>query len=247
MEPREYETMARLEDSYWWYRGLRARLTSVLRAEVGEGRPRRILDVGCGTGANLCALHALFPASTVVGVDIADPALRHAQRRGCAALTRASAAALPFPDARFDVLLFADVLSDAGVDERAALGEAHRVLRRGGVLAANVPAFASLRGAHDAAVETARRYRRANVARLLVAAGFTIRRLTYWNTVLFPLAWTVRRLRRMPAGSPTSDLMPLPRVVNATLTAILAGEARVARWIPMPFGTSVLAVAAKRN
>lgn len=239
--------MARVEDSYWWYLGLRARLTWALRAEVGERRPRRILDVGCGTGANLCALRALFPASTVVGVDIADTALRHAHRRGCAALTCASAAALPFPDARFDVLLFADVLSDAGVDERAALAEAHRVLRWGGVLAANVPAFACLRGAHDAAVESARRYRRANVAQLLVDAGFTIRRLTYWNTLLFPLAWTVRRLRRMPVGSPTSDLVRLPHVVDAALTAILAGEARVAHWIPMPFGTSVLAVAAKRD
>jgi SAM-dependent methyltransferase len=239
--------MARVEDSYWWYVGLRARLTCALRAELGTRRPGRVLDVGCGTGANLCALRALFPASTVVGVDIAAPALRHAQRRGCAALTRASAAALPFPDDRFDVLVFADVLSDAGVDERAALAEAHRVLRRGGVVAANVPAFASLRGAHDAAVETARRYRRANVGRLLVAAGFTVRRLTYWNTVLFPLAWTVRRLRRMPAGSPTSDLVPLPRVVAATLTAILAGEARIAHRVPMPFGTSVLAVAAKRD
>ena len=247
MEPREYETMARLEDSYWWYRGLRARVTAALRAEVGEGRPRRILDVGCGTGANLCALRALFPASAVVGVDIADSALRQSKRRGCAPLAYASANALPFRDARFDVLLIADVLNLAGIDVTTALGEAHRVLRPGGVLAANVPAFACLRGVHDAAVHTARRYRRANVARLLVAAGFTIRRLTYWNTVLFPLAWTVRRLRRMPLGSPTSDLVRLPRVVDATLTAILGGEARVARWIPMPFGTSVLAVAAKRH
>jgi ubiquinone/menaquinone biosynthesis C-methylase UbiE len=247
VERREYDTMANVEDAYWWYRGLRARVTSALRAEVGTQRPRFILDVGCGTGANACALRDLFPASTVVGLDIAEPALRHAQRRGGALLTRASAAALPFRDARFDVVLIADVLNGVGVDEAATLGEAHRVLRAGGLLAANVPAFACLQGAHDAAVDTARRYRRATLTRLLTAGGFTIRRLTYWNTVLFPLAWMVRRLRRLPAGSATSDLVRLPRVVDATLTAILAGEARVARWIPMPFGTSVLAVAAKRD
>lgn len=247
MEPLEYDTMADREDAYWWYCGLRARLTSALRVEVGEHRPLSILDVGCGTGVNSCALRDLFPASTVVGVDIAEPALRHAQRRRCAALTRASAGALPFGNAHFDVLLMADVLSDAGIDENAALGEAHRVLRAGGVLAANVPAFACLRGAHDVAVDTARRYRRTNVARLLVAAGFTIHRLTYWNTVLFPLAWAVRRLRRMPVGSATSDLVRLPSVVDATFTAILAVEARVAHWVPLPFGTSVLAVAAKRE
>ena len=101
--------MARLEDYYWWYVGLRARVTAALRAEVGESRPRWILDVGCGTGANLRALRALFPASAVVGVDVADAALRHAQRRGGAPLACASANELPFRDARFDVVLIADV------------------------------------------------------------------------------------------------------------------------------------------
>jgi ubiquinone/menaquinone biosynthesis C-methylase UbiE len=247
VEPREYDTMAALEDVYWWYRGLRARVTSAPRAEVRERRPRRILDVGCGTGANLCALRAVFPASTVVGVDVADAALRHSRRRGCAPLARASANELLLRDADFDVVLFADVLSDAGVDDAGALREAHRVLRPGGLLAANVPAFACLRGAHDAVVCTTRRYRRAALSQLLAAAGFAVRRLTYWNMLLFPLAWTVRRLRRAPSASPASDLVPLPRVIDAAFTAILAAEAEAARLVPLPFGTSLLAVAAKRD
>jgi ubiquinone/menaquinone biosynthesis C-methylase UbiE len=246
MEPREYETMASLENAYWWYRGLRARVIAALRAELGERRPRRILDVGCGTGANMGALRALFPASMVVGVDVADAALRHSRRRGHTSLARASANDLPFRDADFDVVLITDVLNVAGVDDAAALREAHRVLRPGGLLAANVPAFACLRGAHDVAVSTTRRYRRPALGRLLAAAGFTVRRIAYWNALLFPLAWMVRRLRRASHESPASDLRRLPRAIDAALTTILSAEAGIAHWIPMPFGTSLLVIAGKR-
>jgi hypothetical protein len=141
--------------------------------------------------------------------------------------------------------LITDVLNVAAVDDATALREAHRVLLPGGLLAANVPAFACLGGAHDVAVCTTRRYHRPALGRLLAASGFTVRRLTYWNTLLFPLAWTVRRLRRTSHALPASDLGPLPRLIDAALSATLAGEAVVARFFPMPFGTSVLAVAVK--
>jgi trans-aconitate methyltransferase len=247
MEPGEYDTMARVEDRYWWYRALRRRVAAALRAEVGAERPRRILDVGCGTGANASALRASFPASTVVAVDIAEAALRHARRRGAATFTQASANALPFREGVFDVVLIADVLNVAAVDDALALREVHRVLRPDGVLAANVPAFEWLRGAHDAAVHTARRYRRDELGRLLDATGFVVRRLTYWNALLLPMAWIVRHLRRPTSARPVSDLGSLPRPVDVGLSGVLAIEGWLARWVSLPFGTSVLAVATKRR
>jgi ubiquinone/menaquinone biosynthesis C-methylase UbiE len=244
MEAPEYDTMAQIEDRYWWYRNLRRRVASALRAEVAGAPPRRILDVGCGTGANASALRVVFPASVVVGMDVAATALLHTRRRGVSPLVRGSANELPFRDGVFDVVLIADVLNVAAVNDSTALREAHRVLRSGGVLAANVPAFEWLRGAHDVAVHTARRYRRAEVARLLVTAGFAVRRLTYWNALLLPVAWVVRRLRRTPA----SDLAaPLPRPINEGLAGVMVVEDWLARWLPVPFGTSVFAVASKRG
>ena len=247
MEPAEYDTMARVEDAYWWYRGLRRRLASALRAEAVARRGVRILDVGCGTGANATAVRAAFPQSTVIGVDVASRALGYARRRGAGMLAQASANELPFRAGSFDVVLIADVLNVAAVDDRAALREAHRVLRADGVLVANVPAFEWLRGAHDVAVHTARRYDRSEFGRLLVAAGFAVHRLTYWNALLLPAAWLVRRIRRSRPEAPVSDLVPLPRPLDATLRGILAVEGWLARWLPLPFGTSVLAVATKRG
>jgi ubiquinone/menaquinone biosynthesis C-methylase UbiE len=247
VEAAEYDTMARIEDAYWWYRGLRRRLASALHAETGQGRPSRILDVGCGTGANATAVRAAFPTSTVIGIDVATRALRYAREREAGLLAQASANELPFRPGTFDVVLIADVLNVAAVDDHTALREAHRVLRADGVLVANVPAFEWLRGAHDVAVHTARRYERAEFAQLLVTAGFAIRRLTYWNALLLPAAWLVRRLRPSRSEAPVSDLVPLPRPLDAALAGILAVEGWLAHWLPMPFGTSVLAVATKRG
>ena len=246
MATAEYDMMARVEDGYWWYRDLRRRVTTSLHAALGAA-PRRILDVGCGTGANARALRTAFPSSVIVGTDIAPRALAHSRARGLGPLVRASANELPFRGGTFDAALMTDVLNVAAVDDAVALREAHRVLRVGGVLAANVPAFEWLRGTHDAAVNTARRYRRRELGRLLNAAGFAVGRVVYWNALLLPVAFVMRRVRHGARGShPVSDLAPLPHAIDSALGGVLAVERRLAGWMPLPFGTSLFAVVTQR-
>lgn len=248
MELVEYDTMARVEDSYWWYRGLRGLVARTLRRELAGRRPARILDDGCGTGGGMATLAAAFPGTVIVGADLARPAVGYSRRRGAGLVCQASANRLPFRDGAFDAVVIADVLNVAAVDDRAALGEAHRVLRPGGVLVANVPAFEWLRGAHDAAVHTARRYRRDQLGRLLTTAGFEVRRLTYWNTLLLPLALVVRRLRSgRGAGDarPRSDLIPLPRELNWLLTNVVVADTWLSARVRLPLGMSLFGVAVK--
>ncbi|MBI5650633.1 MAG: class I SAM-dependent methyltransferase, partial [Chloroflexi bacterium] len=52
MRPDEYRVMFEIEDKYWWYRGVRALLRQLLPRYI-HSREARILDAGCGTGANL--------------------------------------------------------------------------------------------------------------------------------------------------------------------------------------------------
>jgi ubiquinone/menaquinone biosynthesis C-methylase UbiE len=127
---------------------------------------------------------------------------------------QASLEALPFDDASFDLVTCLDVLYIAGLDDRRAVRELHRVLRPSGTVILNLAAFEWLRGAHDVMVHTERRYSRGRVRKLLGDAGFRVARMTYWNAALFPILAAWRPLTRLlrSGTSVRSDLsMPAGR------------------------------------
>jgi SAM-dependent methyltransferase len=270
MEPAEYTTLFAQEESFWWYQGLRRLVEQEMRRELpglpGEGRsrgdtsstsadaaggaaarPLRILDAGCGTGGMTQRLAA---QGSVTGLDWSPLALDLARRRGSLAWTRGSVERLPFRTGTFDLVVSLDVLYHRGVgSDLLALQELRRCLRPGGSLIVNLPAFESLRSSHDAAVHTARRYRRRPLTTLLSDAGLIPGRVTYWNAILLPGLIAIRHRRRRPhaAGGPAvaSDVRALPGPVNNILAGILTVErAWLARW-DLPVGLSILAVARK--
>jgi len=95
---------------------------------------------------------------------------------------------------------------------------------------------------HDAAVYNVRRYTKTGVVSLLHAAGFRPLFASYWNMLLFPLMVLTRKL--LPGGS--SDVTPQPAWADAIGRAATGLERILIRaGIALPFGGSVLAVAAK--
>ena len=246
MEPAEYATMALLENSHWWYVGLRGLVQRALTSEVGKRGALRILDAGCGTGGRFASLSEIFPKSLVVGVDIAPKAIHYAARQKAGQVAYGSANYLPFKERAFDVVLCIDVLDVQGIEEKLALQEMHRILRPGGLFLVNVPAFESLRGTHDGAVHRRHRYRRKELCKILTHHGFVVEKLMYWNAFLFPVMFVVRRLLRKSGTAPLrSDLKPLPRPLNRFLTTLLAMDIWVCAKINVPFGTSVFSIASK--
>ena len=239
----EYARMRAAEDDHWWYRALRSLVARELARESARRGQVRVLDAGCGTGGGLVrwARTLGMPGD---GIDLASAALAHCQQRGLRRVARSSVEALPFGAETFDAVVSLDVLCLEGVDERRALAEFRRVLRSGGLLVLNLPAFEMLRGEHDTAVRIRRRYAADELRGILAASGFDVRRVRYWNTVLFPAVWIVRRLRR-GVGEATSDLEPLPGPLNAALALLLRVEATLLGSVTPPYGTSVLCVAAK--
>jgi ubiquinone/menaquinone biosynthesis C-methylase UbiE len=151
---------------------------------------------------------------------------------------------LPFPDGSFDAVICSSVLYHQWVGDIArAVREMHRVLRPGGVLLVNVPAFPFLHTAHDEAVMTARRFRKAEIRQVLLKQNFKIRRLTYWTTFLFPLAVVARTLggSKMGRGFETAE----GSFPQRTLAQIMSLEVRLLRNVSLPFGVALLAVARK--
>lgn len=106
-----------------------------LLAAAGLPNARRVLEVGCGTGAVLSTL-TMPVGSLLAGLDIDRDALALARQHAPAAqLAAGDAHTLPYPDACFDIAVCHFVL--LWVSEPAqALAEMRRVVRRGGAVLA---------------------------------------------------------------------------------------------------------------
>jgi ubiquinone/menaquinone biosynthesis C-methylase UbiE len=196
----------------------------------------------------LAAVHRAYPQARLTGLDLSEHALAiTAARTTGATLVHGRTDALPLGDSEFDVVLSLDVLVSKGVDDRAALRELHRVLQPGGKLIVNLAAFDFLKGSHDTAVNMARRYTRPKLTALLRETGFSVERITYWNMTLLPFIAVVRWMTRTRMNEPDvrSDLAPLPAPVNAILRTLAEMELSLSRIVPLPFGTSVFAIASK--
>ncbi|PPE72162.1 malonyl-[acyl-carrier protein] O-methyltransferase BioC [Solimonas fluminis] len=124
---------------------LQLRTREALLAELAAraGAPRRLLDLGCGTGIGARRLRALYPGAEVLALDRAPGMVRIARDAGLDALV-GDAQRLPLPAACCDAILSNLVLQWCPQPE-LAMTEACRVLRPGGWLCLSLPGPATLR------------------------------------------------------------------------------------------------------
>lgn len=246
MNLEEYQVMYEVEDTYWWYVGMRSIFLSLLDGHYGSRTDLEILDAGCGTGAMLSHLRLY---GEVVAVDLSAEALRLAATRevqGCR-LVQCSLTDLPFEDGSFELVTSFDVICCI-TEHGLAFQELSRVLKPGGRLVVNLPAYNPLRSEHDVAVHIQKRYTRADVAAEAERVGLSVERLAHANTLLFPIAAAVRLAKRVPskpASEARSDLKPLPSIINRGLAQVLFAERWLLQKVDLPFGLSVVCVARK--
>lgn len=242
---------------HWWFRGRQQILESILRRELAHQRaagviPRRLVTVGCGPASGLGWLAASLGGSgLVIGVD-ADPsgALRTRRERAEAvpsgvAFAYGRAEATPLRSASCDAVLALDVLEHMD-DDAAALAEAARVVRPGGLVLVTVPAFPSLWGNQDVVSHHKRRYTAVTLARTFERAGLQLSWQSYFNTALFPVVAAMRWTRRIlgPTDGPLSDFdRGRPGTLNDGLTRLFAAERHILSRVRLPFGVSLAAVA----
>lgn len=241
---------AQAEARHFWFRGFRAFVKPLLR-EAAAGRSHtgatRLLDCGCGTGANLALLNQFGRA---FGFDLSAVGVRIGRQAGRTLIARASVAAAPFPSGAFDIVTSFDVLYslDDGT-ERAAIAEMFRLLKPGGYVIVNVAAMESLRGDHSVLSHEIRRYSKADLRARLEAAGFSIVRITYTNFSLFlPMlvARMLQRRRGLRDEQAARHEIAVPREpMNTVLSAVLLAESAWLRVFTAPAGSSLLCLARK--
>jgi SAM-dependent methyltransferase len=242
VERAAYDEMRALEDRHWWFRGKR-RMLAPLIARAVKGAGARLLDVGCGTGANLAFVERRFAGARTLGLDFDAGALAYSRGRSVqACLLRGEGTRLPLRDASLDGLLALDIIEHFD-DDGALLSEFRRCLKPGGELVASVPAYPWLWSPHDEFLHHRRRYRGGELQDKLVAAGFELLESHGFNFLLLPAIALVRFVkgrRARGAEAAGTDFFELPAALNHALAGLFVLEDLITRAVPVPFGVSLL-------
>jgi SAM-dependent methyltransferase len=242
MEQHTYSIMYEVEGKHWWFAGRRRIITGFVEEVCREfGKPPRILDVGCGTGANLQML-AQFGAAE--GVDVSADALEFCRSRGLAEVRQGAAENLPFPDDSFDMVTGLDVVEHLD-DDIAGLREMRRVLSSNGRAVLFVPAFMFLWGVQDDISHHRRRYTLPELKQRLEEAGLVVERASYANITFFAPILIGRVLMRLTGWRPASENNITIGALNGLLGRILGAESWWLRRLSFPFGVSIICVARK--
>jgi len=246
MQQHTYAIMDEVEGSHWWFVGRRAILESFLKSISEKIRdplvPIRILDVGCGTGANL---EMLLQFGTAEGVDVSDDALEFCRQKGLNA-QKGLAETLPFADETFDLTTALDVVEHLD-DDVAGLKEMYRVTKKGGYSLIFVPAFMWLWGVQDDISNHRIRYTKRQIVERLEKAGYAIERATYANWTFFAPILTGRTLMKLTGIKPVSENNVNVSALNGIFGKLFGAERFWLKNFDFPFGVSVVIVAKKND
>lgn len=256
MDRVEVEAMLKQEDRHWWYRGRRRIVLDEL-AQLPAGPELRVLDAGCGSGRLLDELRGY---GHLTGLDLNPDSVEIARSRGHDDVVQGPVEHLPWDDETFDLVISLDMVEHTA-DDRVTLRELRRVTKSGGYFLMTVPALRALWSSHDVFNNHHRRYDRKMMRVLAADTGWSIERMTYFNSLLLPPAAAVRLLQRMrhrdvirtgvrdvtnesQHGKHASDVELTPPWMSPVLELPMKLEAK---WLDrgrrtLPAGLSLLAV-----
>jgi SAM-dependent methyltransferase len=247
-DPHYFSTLPNVEERHFWFLARREVVKDALRRHVPDLQARALFDIGCGSGGLLAYLGRHLPLAGACDAHLL--ALTLASRRTRAPLVLVNEDQPPPLGAGQTLVGMFDVLEHLD-DDTGTLRFLHAILAPGGVLVLTVPAHAFLFGEADRDARHRRRYSRGELERKLRDAGFEIRLLTHFMAPLVPLLLLFRQAGRLldalgfPSRTRSSQEVAVLPLFNAAMRGVLLLERLWLRALPLPFGSSLIAVAAK--
>lgn len=242
MQTIAYELNYQYETCNWWFLG-RQKIIHTFLASLMENFPvpPKILDFGCGTGRLTQSLETF---GVVTGVDFSEEAIHFCQKRGMNNISKISHSR-EIASESFDFIVSFDVMEHLD-DDDALLLDFNRILKPRGFLFITVPALPILWGGEDIVSQHKRRYKKRELLGKL--SNFEIHKLSYFNTLLFPFIAFIRIGNRLfrPATLQRSDISELNETINTLFYKIFGWEATLLKFMNLPIGVSLLAIARKK-
>lgn len=239
MKVSEYDRLASVESSHWWYRSIHKLILDIV-SRYSRGN---IVDIGCGTGG---LTRKIGRYGQIVGVDYSEHALSFASKKGLHCV-QGSANSLPLKKSTFNLATSISVLYHRDVEETLAIKEMSRILKTKGIAIVVVPAFRWFYSIHDKLVFTKKRYTRGEIEHLLKDGGFKILESRYIFSFLFPIFCAKRLSEKYIKWLRVSDLTEVPFWLNFIFywTCRIEWSLYDIAHIIFPFGSSIIIVAQK--
>ena len=227
MQSPQFQLHAEIEERHWWFVARRRILRAIVEQVLPPSPETTVIDVGCGTGANLASLAGDYRC---IGIDTSPEAIRLARKRFPAVhfiqgFAPADLGRL-IDDAR--LVLLTDVLEHVPDDFRL-FSEISAAVPPGAHLLVTVPADQRLWNRHDESFGHYRRYDRDRLAQLWDGLPLEPLLVSYFNSRLYPLIKTVRTVNRWrggTAGDAGTDFRIPVGPLNRLFENIFAGERR---------------------
>ena len=239
MQSHHYPILYQVEDTHWWYVGRRRILQSLVEKISTTLKTQRILDVGCGTGANLKMLAAYGKAE---GVDISPQAVDFCHERGLDSVKLGAIEQLPYESDSFELVTALDVIEHLD-DDIAGLREMRRVLRPDGRILVFVPAFMFLWGVQDDVSNHRRRYTLPSLLKAIEEAGFSVEWSSYANISFFLPVLVVRSVMRWLGLRADTEYGINISLMNGPFSSLFAAERHAFKHGRLPFGVSAVCIA----
>jgi len=198
---------------HWYYRSKAA----ALRRLVGPLAPRRLLDVGAGSGFFSRHLLTEGGAQSALCVDVGYARDRDEMLDGKPVLYRRDCGLTDC-----DLVLMMDVLEHVE-DDRGLVRQYAAKVPSGAHFLVTVPAFRFLWSGHDMFLEHKRRYVLPEIEETMREAGLVVVKGAYFFGFIFPLAAAVRLASRGDT-KPRSSLRKHGPPTNGLLTAVCNAE-----------------------
>lgn len=152
-----------------------------------------ILEVGCSSGFMLQRIQSAFPNATLIGSDVVhEPLINLANTLPHIPLLRFDMVHCPLPDNSIDAIVMLNILEHIENDI-AALQQAYRILKSGGVAIIEVPAGPHLYDIYDKILMHYRRYKLADLCESVKQQGFKITKKSHLGFFLYPGFWFIKQ------------------------------------------------------
>lgn len=232
-DPSFFEWLKKAEEKHFWFQVRRKWIFDKLKKFIPP--PAKVLEVGCGAG-NVSSFLAQ-KGYAVTGCEFYTEAINMAWPDFLK--VQGDASNLPFEDNSFDIVGLFDVIEHFQ-DDITPLKEAVRVTKRGGIIVLTVPARKELWSSFDEMSRHKRRYTKKVLKSIFLDMNLSPLSIEdMFMSLYLPMKYT----RNKDRGK--NDPFSINPFVNTLLKGLFDVERFTSKYLSLPIGTSLIAVAQK--